>query len=204
MKRFSLYLLSAVLLVGCNAETSKSAASEPVPASVPSAAGDGATTTVSSAPEAVSIPAVDNTPSPRWDYGTEKDELRGNLSYFATLESDINYDSEGAPRTVFMALRKNSRGAKDIYFLAERAVFQCLPYDGCKASYRFDNGPLKTLELVGTHSTSLESDLVFVRQPVAFTKEMKRAGTLLIELEFIGSGRQQYKFDVHGLEWNHW
>ena len=199
MKRFSLCLLSAVLLAGCNAETSKPAASEPAPASTPAAASDGATPTVS-----VSIPAVDNTPSSRWDYGTEKDELRGNLSYFATLESDINYDSEGAPRTVFMALRKNSRGAKDIYFLAERAVFQCLPYDGCKASYRFDNGPLKTLELVGTHSTSLESDLVFVRQPVAFTREMKMAGTLLIELEFIGSGRQQYKFDVHGLEWNHW
>ena len=209
MRTFLGVLALTVTLAGCDGRGSLQApttseTSSPQSVSAPTLSAS-ATVIVSSAPApTASAPGVPTSEAPvYWTYRSTNDDLRGTSSYFAELESSEKLGSlEGTPGVITLVLRKGADSSKDVLFFGPDANFACYIYSDCKVLYRFDNGPMKTLHLVSPEST--DHDVMFVQNPLAFTKELRRSKSLLIEFEFTMRGRQQYRFDTRGLEWTHW
>lgn len=212
MQRFSLCLLFAILLAGCNGETSKPVASDPALVSAPVGASEvisseaptPTTSVVASSPNDPAGSASQIRSEYEWVYETSKDELRDATTYYANLTSDPAPVSSNSstPRTITLVLRMKANGDKDIFFFDPEAGFECLVYSGCQATYRFDDKPVKTVHLLRADSS--QPNAVFVDQTKAFTRELRGSRTLLIEFKFLLAGTQQYRFHTEGLEWKHW
>lgn len=209
MRIFLGVLALTVTLAGCDGRSSlqspaTSETSSPQSVSAPTSSASTPVIASSAPAPTVSAPVASTSEVPvYWTYRSTKDDLRGTSSYFAELESYEKLGSlEGTPGVITLVLRKGADSSKDVLFFGPDANFACYIYSDCKVLYRFDNGPMKTLHLVSPESA--DHAVMFVQNPRAFTKELRRSKSLLIEFEFTMRGRQQYRFDTRGLEWTHW
>ena len=227
MLKYLSLLAGALLLCGCPVDSGKSSTSQPTSAAPQAESPYSASQLPSpdsspdlSPPSSASLPSSQSAPSPaseprtptfdpgplsHWGYETEKDELRGKNSYFAFLDSAENQSTNYLrPNRVTLILRRNSQNRKAAYFFIPRGKFDCSFSSGCMVMYKFDDGELKTMLMHPSQRFGEEGDAVFIDNPVAFTKELRQAKSLLIEFNLYGYGREQYRFYPRGLEWSHW
>jgi len=145
---------------------------------------------------------------PVWTYGETKDDMRGTVSRFATIDS-INAIPENGPE-MGGALNFTLFGPGDdaSIVLSTDAQFVC-GSDGFVA-VKFDDGPVlnfnchepssgntKLLQVDNLTSSLMDKSVPENVYPT-ITHNLMAAKTMTIEVEIFESGRQQMKFNVTG------
>lgn len=141
---------------------------------------------------------------PNWEYDSTTDEMRGESSYFAATTSqnlvELDFPYQGGTDLKIM-LRKDAEHGNDVIFLVNKGQLYC-NYRDCYVSIKFDDGAVEKIETVEAAAGS--SELLFLaNNPSGFVNRLKSADTVMVEVQFYNHGKEQFKFDVSGLEWSH-
>lgn len=141
---------------------------------------------------------------PNWEYDSKTDEMRGESSYFAATTSqnlvELDFPYQGGTDLKIM-LRKDAEHGNDVIFLVNKGQLYC-NYRDCYVSIKFDDGAVEKIETVEAAAGS--SELLFLaNNPSGFVNRLKSADTVMVEVQFYNHGKEQFKFDVSGLEWSH-
>lgn len=141
---------------------------------------------------------------PNWEYDSKTDEMRGESSYFAATTSqnlvELDFPYQGGTDLKIM-LRKDAEHGNDVIFLVNKGQLYCT-YRDCHISIKFDDGAVEKIETVEAAAGS--SELLFLaNNPSGFVNRLKSADTVMVEVQFYNHGKEQFKFDVSGLEWSH-
>lgn len=143
------------------------------------------------------------TPPPvgsQWSYDTDKDEMRGTTSYFASVRSDdtINLGFPYEPDTAELILRKQPSDGQSVILRAP-GQFICHSYRDDTVAVKFDNGPIQQFEC--GEPADATTGVLFIRGSGRFIEKAKSSKRVIIEVPMYQAGRQQITFDVEGLEW---
>lgn len=141
---------------------------------------------------------------PNWEYDSKTDEMRGESSYFTATTSqnlvELDFPYQGGTDLKIM-LRKDAEHGNDVIFLVNKGQLYCT-YRDCHISIKFDDGAVEKIETVEAAAGS--SELLFLaNNPSGFVNRLKSADTVMVEVQFYNHGKEQFKFDVSGLEWSH-
>jgi hypothetical protein len=154
----------------------------------------------SSAASVASSTAGSGATASNWSYSSDKDDMRGTTSRYASVDSD-NTLSFGFPYqgethgTLF--LRRNPR--LNVILQVERGQFLCDDYDHTTVAVRFDNHPVEHFGC--TEPSDGRTTEIFLDGEARFLTQLKHASKVVIEAELFQEGRQQLTFSVGGLDW---
>ena len=139
-------------------------------------------------------------PRTKWDYNESRDEMRDDVSKFATLRSENELDFEfpynGGSGAV-IGLRRNKTDGLDAYIKVDKGQFLCNGFSGTSISVKFDDGPVQQFSC--TDSSSGETEYAFITNSQRFLTALKGSERVMIEAEFFQYGRGQYTFESAGL-----
>ena len=139
----------------------------------------------------------------QWEYGSAKDEMRGSISKWATLDSptDLNLSSpyDGANNA---HIQTSETG--ELILEVTKGQFICHT-DGT-VSLKFDNGPI--YQYPCQEAGNGNSNTIYVNtayspeagQPQTAVAGILRAKRMMIEAEFYQDGPKQIVFNVAGLD----
>ncbi len=149
---------------------------------------------------------VETKPVSAWQYNESKDEMRDSVDYTALLESsnkiELDFPYNGGT-TLGLLLRESSNFGQDIMIVVEKGnLGACIA--GCSANFKFDDGEIVEYNLSGG-SDSMGNVLFIQNQKdvKAISDKLKSSKIVFVEVSFFDQGLKQFKFDVSGLEWNH-
>lgn len=141
------------------------------------------------------------TPQENWQNQESSDEMRGTKSNttvnISTNEVDFGFPYNGGSKLGLM-VRNNSK-EKDIMIKIDKGQFICGIVDGCEVNFKFDNGSVQSISMIG--SDSHDSDLLFVAHAKtvnSLIQKLKTANKLTIEPKFYQEGARQFNFNVQG------
>jgi hypothetical protein len=141
-------------------------------------------------------PAASSEPSKpagaQWVFKTDTDKMRQKSVYFASLQSP--------DREMGITIRRGQPGAAfglDVFFELAHGQFQC-SYEGCSYAVKFDNGPIERWHM--TNAEGLNGHVLFVSNAKGFVDRIRKARSLIIEIDRFQAGIAQTSFDVPPLE----
>lgn len=148
---------------------------------------------------------TDTTQESKWEYETEKDEMRNASTYLARNSSintvDLGFPYHATPLTLL--LRKDPKYGSDIIFVIN-GQYAAGCFNGCKISAKFDNGKIENYAMVGSDSGG--NDTLFIeskKSQKAFMDKLRKSKKLVIEASLYNYGEAQFSFDIQGLKWEH-
>lgn len=135
----------------------------------------------------------------QWKYSEQKDEMRNQSKYYASLYSDnkittSSFDDED----VTLFLRKREKD-EDVFFSISKGLFDC---NSCKIAIKIDDNQIIYLSADRGESY----DALFItnkKQLLNLVKNMKKGKKMIVELPVYRYGKQQAKFDIRDLKWEH-
>ena len=147
---------------------------------------------------------VEVVPIPNWVYSSDVDKMRDETSYYAVNTSknnvELDFPYQGGTHLKIM-LRKDVEHGNDVIFVTNKGQLYC-NYRDCYVSVKFDDGPVEKLEAAEAEAGSNEV-LFLANNPASFAKKLKSANTVMVEVQFFDHGKEQFEFDVSGLEWSY-
>lgn len=146
---------------------------------------------------------ADNKPVEHWEYEEIKDEMRGESSYHAINRStnavELNFPYNGGTYLNIM-LRQSPEHGSDVMFAVNKGQLFCT-YNDCYISVKFDDGAVE--KYTTNEAEAGASEVLFLANNKSkFVKKLKSAKTVMIEVQFFDHGKEQFKFDVSGLNWD--
>lgn len=138
-----------------------------------------------------------------WQYDESIDEMRGESSYFA-INKSTNVVGLGFPYGQDIGLniiiRDDAQYGKDLLFAVNKGQLFCT-YQDCYVSVKFDDGPVQ--KLVANEAEAGSSEVLFLADDISsFVEKLKKSDNVMIEVNFFDHGKEQFKFDVSGLDWS--
>lgn len=146
----------------------------------------------SAQPAAVAANEPAKPAGPQWSFRTDKDKMRDKSVYFAAVHSS---DSE-----MGVTIRQGQPGSAfglDVILELAHGQFQCSS-EGCSYSVKFDSGPIERWQM--TNAEGLNGHVLFVRNAEGFVEKLRKAHTLIIEINRFQAGIAQISFDVPPLD----
>lgn len=139
----------------------------------------------------------------RWQYDESIDEMRGQSSYFAINKStnviDLGFPY-GQDIDLNIIIRDDAQYGKDVLFAVNKGQLFC-SYQDCYVSVKFDDGPVQ--ELAANEAEAGSSEVLFLADNISsFVEKLKKSDSVMIEVNFFDHGKEQFKFDVSGLDWS--
>lgn len=145
---------------------------------------------------------INNTPK-NWSYESSKDEMRGTKSSTAYTVSknkvDFAFPYSGGSNLNLMV--RNNAGQKDVIITISKGQFLCGLMDGCDVNFKFDDGSVQSITMIG--SDSHDSDILFVKYPKTtgvVIGKIANSKKLIIEPKFYQEGSKQFTFDLTGFK----
>ncbi|WP_159981927.1 MULTISPECIES: hypothetical protein [unclassified Novosphingobium] len=140
-------------------------------------------------------------PESKWTYSTNKDEMRGSESHYASLKSDaeIQLDFPYGEQTPEILIRQSPKFGFDILVGVASGQIQCSEYSDGHLSVKFDDGPIQRFGC--TEAADGSSNMVFVDNAKSFLAKLKTSKKVIVEAQFYQNGMQQMTFQPAGLEW---
>ena len=191
-------VLSAVMagMSGDNVD-SEAATNKELPSDIQSAP----SSSVNSTNQEVLVEAPVTTSS--WQYDESIDEMRGESSYFAINKStnvvDLGFPY-GQDIELNIIIRDDAQYGKDVLFAVNKGQLFCT-YQDCYVSAKFDDGPVQ--KLVANEAEAGSSEVLFLANDISsFVEKLKKSDSVMIEVNFYDHGKEQFKFNVSGLEWS--
>jgi hypothetical protein len=129
---------------------------------------------------------------PQWSFRTDKDKMRDKSVYFAVLHSS---DSE-----MGITIRQGQPGSAfglDVILELAHGQFQC-SFEGCSYAVKFDSGPIEHWQM--TNAEGLNGQVLFIHNAQGFVEKLRKAHTLIIEIDRFQAGIAQISFDVPPLD----
>jgi len=136
-----------------------------------------------------------------WTYSVDKDQMRGTVARFASVQSD-NEINLGFPYGVVhgtITIRKRPEDGLKLMFSVEKGQILCHSYSDSYVSVKFDDGPIHEYKCSGTADGT--SETTFISQSASFLAGLKKAKHVVVEAQFYQQGRQQFAFSTKGLKW---
>lgn len=136
-----------------------------------------------------------------WTYAVREDKMRGASGKTASVTSTdtLNLSSPYGETTPELTIRQDPKFGFDIYITSDGQP-QCDEYSHPTVSVKFDDGPVRTWGCNGAADGS--PGIVFFNAEKAFLAKLKTSKTLMVEVDYYDSGRQQFSFPVAGLKWD--
>lgn len=108
----------------------------------------------------ISVPATEE----NWTYSTDKDEMRGTTTRFASVESNNEVDLKFPYGSVHgrITVRKRPEDGLNILFSVEKGQILCSSFSENYISIKFDNGPIHHYRC--SQSTDGKSETAFLAQ----------------------------------------
>ncbi len=190
---FAIVAVVAFVLVGVTAPDVKQSAGETKSASsAPSATQPGNATAAAAKVEAAPV---------KWAYSEDKDEMRGDTTRYAVLDSDNQIDLEFPYGEVrgHVTVRHRKQDGLNVMFSVDKGQILCNNFTDTHISAKFDDKPIQRFACTGTSDGS--SETAFITDEARFLKQLRTATRTIVEAEFYQQGRQQFTFETRGLEW---
>lgn len=136
---------------------------------------------------------------PSWSVRTSKDAMTDIESTHIMLRSvnsaafDFPYRVPGGSYLT-MTVRKKP-GDMDVIFRIDKGQMLCSSLE-CKFTLRIDDKPVQTW--TGVPSATHSSELMFVRDAVAFERLILNGGKIRVGIEFYKEGTRVFEFDPEG------
>ena len=141
------------------------------------------------------------TPSSKWTYDSQRDEMRSEVSEFASVNSEntIEFGFPYGEQPASITVRKNPQYGIDVMFGIPSGQILCHGFGDSYLNVKFDDGPIRRFDCNG--SSDGTSEVSFIVNSRQFISALKESDRTIIEAEFYQAGRQQYIFDTHDLVW---
>jgi len=166
-----------------------------IPASDPSAGTSAATASESK-------PQAPEPPRPKWQYQSEKDEMRGVTNRWASLTSEDAVSLEfpyGGGSTLRIVVRSMpKRSAQDIILNLSKGQLDC-GFDGCRVPVKFDDNAI--INYSANRARGGDNDSIFIQEKSGFLKRLKASKSVMVEVPIWKHGPTQFRFSSAGLEW---
>lgn len=192
---FALIAVVCLILIGQSVERAAPPAGAPSPTASASSAQPASTSS------ATATPGTAATPTSKWQYSEDRDEMRGTTTQYARLDSENEIDlgfPYGRVRGQLWVRRRPEDGL-NVMFSVDEGQILCHSFQGDHVSAKFDDGAVQRIRCNSTSDGS--SDMVFLQPAAAVLRSLKSANRTIIEAEFYDNGRQQFTFDTSGLRW---
>lgn len=138
-----------------------------------------------------------------WEYSQKKDEMRGTISYSASLQSDDdNSDpssSGGLSPLEIVIFSDDDKIAKRAGIILNAGQISCFRNKICEINAKFDDGKI---ELVDTKLVGDSNDAVAIFDAPSFVEKMRLSKRVYIEVPLYREGKLQYKFTPDPIRWN--
>jgi hypothetical protein len=144
--------------------------------------------------------AAPATPTYKWVYSEDTDQMRGTKTKYATLESEDELDlgfPYGSGKSSLTVRQRPSDGLNII--LQAKGQFLCSQFNSEHVSAKFDDHPIENYEC--NEPSDASTGVLFIEGGRRFLGRLKGAKTLILEAPFYQHGRLQMTFDVRGLVW---
>jgi hypothetical protein len=140
-------------------------------------------------------------PESKWVYSTDKDEMRGQETRYATVVSDNTVDLSFPYGEVSgkITVRHRPSDGLNVMFRVDQGQILCNNFTSSHVSVKFDDNPIKRYECTGTSDGS--SETAFIEASSGFLAQLKKSKKVIIEAEFFQKGTQQFTFQTAGLVW---
>jgi hypothetical protein len=140
-------------------------------------------------------------PKSKWSYNTEKDEMRGGESRFASLDAEntINLDFPYGEQRGQILIRDSAKFGFDILVGVPSGQVLCNSFQNTYLSVKFDNGGIERFGC--TDASDGTNNMVFLNSEKRFLEKLKKSKKLIVEAEFFQNGVQQMTFDTANLDW---
>ncbi|MFO3704410.1 hypothetical protein ACI6Q5_05360 [Xanthomonas codiaei] len=137
----------------------------------------------------------------QWRYRMNTDEMSGNATRSASVDSTNSFEFD-FPYTgrqhATLQLRRHPRWGSDVILSIERGQILCSSYSECPVRVRFDDSPAKVYH--GTEPADNSSDTVFIPGYDGFVKKLSTAKRVRIEVNVYQQGAVMAEFDVTGFD----
>jgi hypothetical protein len=189
---FALAAFVALILVGMTAPAPDKAKSG-------NAAAPGGTAAPSGTPSP--DPAASPAPTSKWAYSEDKDEMRGDITRYATLDSENEVDLDFPYGTVHgqITVRRRKQDGLNVLFSVEKGQILCHSFTDSYVSVKFDDKPIQKFRCTSASDGSTET--AFLMPAGKALAGLRTAKRVVIEAEFFQKGRQQFTFEAAGLRW---
>ncbi|WP_335986192.1 zinc ribbon domain-containing protein [Acinetobacter bereziniae] len=147
--------------------------------------------------------AKDQVVESNWTNSQTNDEMRGTKTNTTTnvSKNTVNFAFPyNGGSNLFLSVR-NKSGEKDVIIRISKGLFVCGIIDGCQVNFKFDDGSIQSITMVGTESH--DTDVLFVRNTKtanSIIQKIKTSKKLIIEPNFFQEGSKQFNFDLDGFE----
>lgn len=155
--------------------------------------------------DAMSLASKDASPSPtpssKWEYSTQRDEMRNSESKFASVRSEntVQFDFPYGETAATLWIRKDPKFGLDVAMQVDKGQVLCRSYGDSSVSVKFDDKSIQTFTC--TDSSDGSNETAFLTNASRALGELRKANRTIIEAEFYQEGRQQFIFDTRNLEW---
>jgi hypothetical protein len=174
----------------CSSPGGRSNAPKPPQASAPHAAAAAPAPTVVTPPQ----------PGRQWEYSTEIDDMSGQATHHAVVQSTNLVTFEFPYNKLQWAelhVREHARYGNDVMLSLESAQFDC-PVSDCTVLVRFDDG--KPQQFSVSEPADHSTNTLFIDNYDRFVSQMRRAKKVRIEAVFYQSGGKTFEFNVDGFD----
>lgn len=147
--------------------------------------------------EAIAQPKKEIVPIINWHKEVTKDSVTGEVGdiIYNTSKNRVNfsfpYNVDGGS-VLNLVFRKRKQGT-DAYVVISKGQMIC-GYSDCSIRTKGDDGKLK--KWAASSEASGRSDMIFIDNPKAFEKYIKKNKKVTIGVTFYQSGEQGFNFDV--------
>jgi hypothetical protein len=141
------------------------------------------------------------TPAQAWQYTETKDQMRGIVTSYATVQSTNQLDfafpySGGSTATLILS---REEGELNVILTIDKGQFTCFDNSGDKVAMRFDDGLVYTYGC--TRSADVRTDIIFLSPEHQILNQLRKAKRVIVEAQFFQAGRHQLTFDIADLKW---
>lgn len=146
---------------------------------------------------AVSLDDIE-VPQVFWEYSEERDEMRGTVTKYASLESvnelQFDFPYNGGSRGN-LVLRKSPKDGLNVMLRMDKGQFA---HTSEYVSVKFDDDPVVRFGAIPPADGSTE--LLFISPEAKFVTRLHKTNKVIIEATFFQEGRRQLTFDAKGLD----
>lgn len=147
----------------------------------------------------------DNSSQKTWEISTSKDEMRGTIDTYASIESDNEVDFEfpyNGGSTLSITVRESQKFGTNVYLSISNGQFVGNAFDGSDyVTIKFDDEPLQKYHFNNASSGSM--DIIFLKKEKELIGKFKKARKIMVEAPFFDCGSKQFTFTVDkSLEWD--
>lgn len=133
-----------------------------------------------------------------WKYGENTDEMRGEKTISASIESSATLQSSQSIQDTLTITSVRSEHGSGFFFQLKEGKFSCVP-ELCDVSMKFDDGKVLDLKAMGDKEAS---NIIHVQNPNLFVATARISKRLIVEVPLYKHGKTQFKFDTSGLSWD--